>query len=137
MIGRITYQSDISIYLYPGELATLPRGIIEGALVKPQNAKTQGLIRLSVNEKRENENGIGIGIDDKKYWKVEDNYIIEVFLGPCYYDRLIERGKVETRQSMQDGSKVEVIDTARIDCHLEIEDLEWYRDNKLNFQKMK
>jgi hypothetical protein len=132
MIAGIDYQADITLYLEAEEVKKLGSQRLEGVLVKVQKPKRQGTIYLSVNDARRNENGSGIGINDKGYWGVQEDFCIEVFMGTGQYKVLRERGRIGLRQRMLDGSKVNIYDRSRlngIDVTV-AENLEFYRDNK-------
>ena len=132
MIGGIDSQADIDLYLEVEELERLPHTTIEGVLVKTFKLKKQGTISLSINDVRKNENGSGIGLDDKQYWGVKDGFRVDVFMGSEWYQELKERGVVGIRQGMRDGSKIKIYDRARLDSWgvMDAENLEFYRDNK-------
>ncbi len=132
MIGGIDQQADIDLYLEADEVERLPNGTIEGVLVETRKPKRQGTIAVSVNDSRKNENGFGIGIDDKGYWKVQDGFRVNVFMGTEWYQELRERGVVGMRQRMRDGSKIHIYDRSRLDGidSMHVEHLEFYRDNK-------
>ncbi len=132
MIAGIDHQADITIYLEAEEVKTLGSQRLEGALIKTKLPKRQGTICLSLNDARKNENGFGIGINDKGYWGVQDGFCVEAFMGLEWYRLLLERGKVGLRQRMRDGSKIDVYDMSRLDeiDAMNAENLEFYRDNK-------
>lgn len=132
MIGRIGIQADIELYLEAEELEKLQNETIEGVLVKIQKPKRQGVVSVSINDARKSENGLGIGIDDSGYWGVQDNFRLQVFIGTEWYQKLRQRGAVGLRQSMMDGSTINVFDRSRLDHMDELyaEQLEFYRDNR-------
>ena len=132
MIAGIDSQADIELYLEPKELERLANETVEGVLVKTSRPKRQGTINISINDSRKNENGIGIGIDDSRYWGVADDFHVSVFMGSEWYRELMERGVIGTRQRMRDGSKIHIYDRSQLDGidFSASETLEFYRDNK-------
>ena len=132
MIGGIDHQADLDLYLEAEELARLPEATIEGVLIKTDKPKRQGIICISVDDLRKNENGYGIGLDDKKYWGVQDGFRIEVFIGTEWYQELQEKGVIGLRSRMRDGSKITIYDRSRLESMsaIRVENLEYYRDNK-------
>lgn len=132
MIGGIDHQADLDLYLEAEELARLPEATIEGVLIKTHKPKRQGIICISVDDLRKNEKGYGIGLDDKKYWGVQDGFRVDVFLGTEWYQEIQERGVIGLRSRMRDGSKITIYDRSRLDSMsaIRVENLEYYRDNK-------
>ena len=133
MIAGIDSQADLEVYLEPEEIEMLGRGeVINGVLIKVLKPKRQGTISISVNEKRKNENGFGIGIDDSGYWRIRDGFRLEEFLSSAWYASLRGRGLIGIRQRMLDGSKIHIYDRSRLTGldTLAPENLEFYRDNK-------
>lgn len=132
MIGGIGDDADIALYLNAEELRKLPDETIEGVLVKFSRPKRQGTVNISINDKRSNENGYGIGINDDQYWGKQDDFHIDVFMGTEWYQCVVERGVIGLRQRMLDGSKITVYDRSRMDGvdRVTADTLEFYRDNK-------
>ena len=132
MIGGIDHEADIDLFLEAEELERLSKETIEGVLVKTRQPKRQGKISISINDARKCENGFGIGLNDKGYWGVQDGFRVEVFMGSEWYQSLRKQGRVGTRQSMRDGSKIHIYDRSRCDGtdSFRAENLEYYRDNK-------
>lgn len=137
MIGGIDHQADIDLYLDAGEISRLSHSRIEGVLVKSHLPKRQGTVSISVNDLRKMENGFGIGINDKKYWGIQDGFHIEVFIGSEWYRVLAAKGSVGTRQRMRDGSKIRIYDRSKLDFieSTGVKNLEHYRDNKVSLPK--
>lgn len=131
-IAEIDSVVDICIYLNKDNLNELSNNALDGILIKGEKPKRQGTINVSVNEKRKTENGFEIGIDDKKYWGVRDNFHLDVFLGTDSYKQIMERGKIEIRHRMRDGSKIAVYNLSKLDdCEkIHLEQLEFYINNK-------
>ncbi len=132
MIGSIDNRSDIELYLDSIELEKLSNETISGVIIKILKPKRQGTISLEINDKRQNENGFGIGINDSKYWGISDGFHLDVFMSSEYYDNLKKRGVVGLRQRMRDGSKINIYDKSRCQSTdiISVENLEFYRDNK-------
>ena len=132
MTATIDSQADIDLYLETEELERLANETIEEALIKILKPKRQGIINISVNDARKYENGLGIGIDDSRYWDVKDNFHLEVFMGAEFYQELRKRGVIGIRQRMRDRSKIHVYDRSRLNGidEINVESLEFYRDNK-------
>lgn len=132
MIAGIDPQSDIDLYLEADELAILSTGTLEGVLIKTIKPKRQGKITLSVNDARKNENGFGIGLDDKRYWGVEDGFHLDLFMGSEWYKQLQEERVIGLRSRLRDGSKIHIYDRSKLDCMeaTRATDLEFYRDNQ-------
>ena len=132
MIGGIDHQADIDLYLEAEELERLPNETLEGVLIKIRKPKRQGVISISINDERKMENGFGIGLDDKQYWGVQDNFRVDVFIGSKWYQELLQRRVVGTRQKMKDGSKIYIYNRSMLDgINLRgAKHLEFYRDNK-------
>jgi len=140
MIAGIDERADLDIYLTAEEVTILSSGTLEGVLVKTKTPKKQGTIAISINNQRNRENGAnGIGLDDSKYWTNNHKYLsitegfhLAIFLGHEWYDELKKEGKIGTRHSMRDGSKINVYDLSRLDYidRSNAETLEFYRDNK-------
>ena|SRR3989338_6477688 len=132
MIGGIDSQVDIDLYLTVQEVGRLATEVLDGVLVKIHCLKRQGLVRICVDDVRAYVKGSGIGIDDKAYWNVQDDFAIDLFMSEQLYHDLLQRGVVGTRHQMRDGSKVTVRDVSRLSGleRLGLETLEFYRDNK-------
>lgn len=132
VIGSIDDQCNIFLYLGNNEIKNLPDQCVSGVLIKSYKTKSQGTFTVYLNDERKDENGFGIGINDKQYWEIEDGFHLDVFLGSFYYDRLINSGKASTRQRMLDGSDVFIYDRSKLDStdSIVIDDLEFYRDRK-------
>jgi hypothetical protein len=132
MIAGIGPDADIDIYLDAPEIILLKNTVLHGVLINTRKPKRQGLISLSVNDLRKMEKGFGIGIDDSKYWDLQDDFCLDVFLGFEWYEMLVENKSIGTRHRMMDGSKVTVYNSSRLGfVDLEImKTLEFYRDHK-------
>lgn len=134
MIAQIDYQADIDIYLEKEEVIELStkKKRLEGVLIRIFKPKRQGTISLSINDKRKEESGFGIGIDDNKYWKLKNDFHIDVFMGSEWYSKLVNEGKVGLRQRMLDGSKIHVYDRSKLSRldNSNAETLEMFRDRR-------
>ena len=132
MIAGIDSKADIELYLKIEELTRLEKEKIEGILIIIERPKKQGTIYISLNDSRAYENGFGIGINDKGYWGVQNDFCVEVFIGTGYYSQLVETGRVGTRHRMRDGSKIHIYNIDKLDRSelRSVENLEYYRDSK-------
>ena len=133
MVAGIDHQCDIDLYLNTEEMGRLAHENIESVLIKTRTPQRQGIITISINNTRNYENGSnGIGLDDSKYWKITDNFQIDVFLGLEWYEELLEKGRIGTRHSMRDGSKINIYNLATLEYidRSNAETLEFYRANK-------
>ncbi|MBS3066904.1 hypothetical protein J4205_03685 [Candidatus Pacearchaeota archaeon] len=137
MIASIDNQADICLYLEAEELKKLENETIEGVLIKILKPKRQGAISISVNDKRKYENGLGIGIDDSRYWDVKDNFHLGIFMGTEFYQELSKKGVIGLRQRMRDGSKIHIYDRSKLNGidEIYVETFEFYRDNKDKLRK--
>lgn len=126
MIGEISHQADITLFLDTEDLEKLSVESIEGVLIKTQNRKRQGKISLCVEG-----NSSRILLDDRNYWGRE-NFEIKATLSAMLYQELQNNGLISMRQDMIDGSKIHIYDLSRADSsnRLIFENLEFYRDNK-------
>ena len=131
MISSIDSETDISVYLTADNVEQLSKGTIEGVLIEIASPKRQGTLRISVNDKRKNENGFGIGICDKKYWSKKQDFHLDVFVGNDYYGILKERGRIGTAHGIRNG-KIILYDISKVDGidAYTVKSLEFYRDNK-------
>ena len=111
MIAAINWQADLAIYLNGDEIERIGIWVVEGVLIRRNNPKRQGKIHVSVNDKRKDENGFGIGVDDRVYWGPED-FELYVFVGNEYYKMLRERGRAGSRTRMIDGAQVDLYSRA-------------------------
>ena len=133
MIGSIDEQADIDLYLEKEEVNQPLNKIVEGVLIKIHKPKKQGTISISLNDQRKNQNGFGIGVEDKDYWNKQNNFHIDIFIGSEYYEILKNKGRIGTRQRIRDGSKINVYDLSKFKEGIEQENfdyLKYYRDNK-------
>ena len=137
MIASIDNQAYICLYLEAEELKKLENETIEGVLIKILKPKRQGAISISVNDKRKYENGLGIGIDDSRYWGVKDNFHLGIFMGTEFYQELSKKGVIGLRQRMRDGSKIHIYDRSKLNGidEIYVETFEFYRDNKDKLRK--
>ena len=132
MIAGIDYQGNIEAFLNKEEIENLPNSILEGVIIQTNKPKRQGIIRISVNEAKKKDNGWGIGLNDEKYWKLKDNFELELFLGYRYYEQLKKAGFVGETQYMLVASRIDIYDKSRmcVSNIFKIKDLEYYRDNR-------
>ena len=128
MIGLIGSDCDISVFLEDEEVPRLGKEVLEGVLIKFYKPKLQGKVYLSVNEKKKNYQGAGIGVEDKNYWGKKDGFEVELFMGSEFYKELEATGVVGLRHKMLDGAKVKIC--KRSEDEPLVEHLEHYRDNK-------
>jgi len=136
MIAGVDSQTDISVCFQEGDLTAISKGKeISGILIRTSRPHEQGYIRVRHNNKRQNLNGFGIGIDDLRYWKIKKGFELKVFIGNYYFDLLKERGRIGTRHSLCDGSKITLYNLNDFDTRNMIADLEFYRDNQENFRR--
>lgn len=132
MIGSIDDKADITIFLEPQEITAIASSTIEGVLVMTHNFRNQGTVSVTVNNARQYENGGGIGIDSPGYHKNANNFKVNVFVGDEFYHLLVSNRSVGTRTRLRDGSKIDLLDTSRLDPmdRIHLEDLIFYRNNK-------
>ena len=137
MIAGIDRQLDISIVFQKDEIESLSKGEqIAGILIRIDKPHEQGNITTQVDNNRENLNGFGIGIDDKNYWGVDENFKLDVFIGNYYFGLLQERGRIGTRHSLRDGSKITLYSNLDdFNTRNMVDNLEFYRDNKENLKE--
>lgn len=130
MIGQIGADQDIVVYLTFEEVKKLENQTLEGVLIKHPKIKQQGTVLISVNEKRSNENGFGIGVIDTGYG-FDSVGRFELFMAKAYYEKLRTQGSVGLRYGTN-GSKVDVSDLSKLDWSDKdlAERLEFYRDNR-------
>ena len=114
MIAGIDYQTNIDVLLEKKELDKLKDSILEGILIKTDDPEEQGTIRLSINEERRKENGYGIGIDYKDYWKEGSNFKLALFIGKRYYEHLKEKGEIKAMQAVLTASQISIHDISRV-----------------------
>ncbi len=127
MIASVDSTADLEVFLESEEIERLERETIEGVLIKHSQEKLQGTLSLQIDDKRSTQTGFGVGVNDKEYWGVPDN-----FMAASVYRDLKQRGSIGLRHRMKDGAKVHVYDRSRInsmDRHA-LENLEYYRDNR-------
>ena len=134
MIAGIDQQADIAVYLKNGEMESLSKGgVVAGILTRIHKPESQGTINVQVDDDKKNINGcIGIGVDDDNYWGIMNNFQINIFIGDFFFDMLQRQGQTGTRQSMLDGSKIDIYNNNLI----AIQTLEIYRDNKKRYQQI-
>lgn len=132
MIAGIDYQGNIEAFLDKDEIEKLPNGVLEGILIQTDRPKRQGRICISINEARKTENGFGIGLNNERYWGIEDNFELKLFIGTRYYEQLKKTGTVKEKQLMLIASKIIIYDRSRVSSSniIKIKGLEFYRDNK-------
>lgn len=138
MIAGIDRQLDISIVFQKDEIESLSKGEqIAGILIRTEKPHEQGIINTQVDDSRRNLNGFGIGIDDKNYWGVKDNFKLDVFIGNEYFSRLQERGRTGVRQSLRNGSQISLYnsDLDNFEIRTLANNLEFYKDSKENLKK--
>lgn len=135
MIGRVYFDGDVQLYLVAGEVEVLQKEALEGVLVRVEKPKRQGSVSLSINDRRSNEGGAGIGSDGSKYIGVLDDFHIDVFLGTPFYRLLLERGIVGLRWGLRDGSKIRIADLSKTEDYTDrsvADGLEFYKTNRGN-----
>ncbi len=132
MIASVDRQTDLEVFLEVEEVACLERETIEGVLVKHAHEKRQGTISLQIDDTQSTHIGFGVGVNDKEYWGVPDNFRIELFMATSVYNDLKQRGCIGLRHRMKDGAKVHVYNRSRISSmeRHTVESLEYYRDNR-------
>jgi hypothetical protein len=132
MIAGIDKQADIDIYLTAEEVSGLKTSIIQGVLIRTDKPKRQGTIAICMNDSRKMENGLGIGIDDKKYWGIAEDFHINCYIGEEFYRQLRANKRIGLRHQMLDGSKIDVYDRSGLQGTdiMRPESLEFYRDNR-------
>lgn len=137
MIAGVDYQLDISVCFQPGDLEAVLKGEeVAGILIRTNRPHEQGHIKVQHDDERKNLNGVGIGIDDTQYWKREQDFELGIFIGDYYLDLLQERGRIGTRHSLLDGSKITLHNLNDFDTRNMIADLKFYKDNQENFRRM-
>lgn len=139
MIAGIDRQLDISICLKEDEIKSLSEGKkIAGILIRTENPYQQGIINTQICDDKKNLNGFGIGIDVKRYWEIKEKFELDVFIGNEYFSCLQERGRIGTRQTLRDGSKISLYnsDINNFEVNILTSDLEFYRDNKEKYRKL-
>lgn len=138
MIAGVDYQTDISIFFQEGEVEALSKGQrIAGILIRTDKPHEQGLINTQVDNNKKNLNGFGIGIDDKKYWGIKEDFELDIFIENDYFRLLQERGRIGTRHSLRDGSKITLYNNLDdFSTRNIVDDLEFYRDNKEKYKEL-
>ncbi|MFA5749901.1 MAG: hypothetical protein WC895_01620 [Candidatus Shapirobacteria bacterium] len=138
MVAGVDYQTNISIFFKQGEIEALSKGQkIAGILIRKNNPHQQGLINVQVDNDKENLNGFGIGIEDKKYWGIKENFELDIFIGNYYFGLLQERGRIGTRHSLLDGSDITLYNNLDdFNTRNMVDNLEFYKDNKEEYKKL-
>jgi hypothetical protein len=140
MIAEIDQQADISIYLKENELDNLSNGkVIAGILIRIHKPESQGTINVQLDDNKKNINRcIGIGVDDNNYWGIKNDFELNIFIGNYFFNMLRENGRTGTRQSMLDGSKIDIYNYLTLNGMEKsfVETLEFYRDNKEKYQQI-
>jgi hypothetical protein len=126
MIAQIGSDSDILVYLSPEEIKRMVAERIEGALVRIDSPKKQGILGIIANEAEARKDDYGIRVElDVRIPEAE------IFVGDFFYNDFLERGKTGTRYGVM-GSKITLRDISRLDGldAIHLEQIEFYRDNK-------
>lgn len=138
MIAGIDSEADISIYLENDELKNLSENKeVAGILVRTHKPESQGTIKVKVDDSKKCLNScIGVGIEDKDYWGIENGFNIDVFIGDEFFDRLQQQNKNGTRQGMKNGSKIDIYNNPTTTDKLQADHLKFCRDNKEKYKEL-
>lgn len=104
MIAEISSNSDIDVYLDEEEVERLKVETLEGVIIRISHPEKQGLITVSVDDKRTREIHPGVGVLNN-WHQMKNNGEVHVFLEQYHYERFVEYGRTGDRYDWM-GSKV-------------------------------
>lgn len=126
MIAQLGSDVDIVVYLAKEEVVRISKEIIEGVLVRINDPKRQGILKIIVDDKKAREKDYGIGVE----LNLKETSA-EIFVSDSFYRDFLERGRTGTRYG-HIGSKISLLDLSRCNSmdKIHAEQLEFYRDNR-------